>query len=41
MLTLARVLIAIKPDLIDEWGFIDFPGVGYHSLINNKFKLEL
>ena len=41
MLTLARVLIAIKPDLIDEWGFIDFPGVGYHAFINNKFKLEL
>ena len=37
MLTLARIDVAMHPDHASNWGFIDYPGIGYHpSLrINN------
>lgn len=30
MLTLARIDCAFEPSHIDDWGFINFPGIGYH-----------
>ncbi len=30
MLTLARIDCAFDPNRSKEWGFIDFPGIGYH-----------
>ena len=34
MLTIARIEIFFKPDAISEWGFIPFPGIGFHSRLN-------
>lgn len=31
MLTLARIDIALDPAHAADWGFIDYPGIGYHS----------
>jgi len=33
MLTIARIDVALDPKRIEEWGFIDYPGIGYHSLL--------
>lgn len=30
MLGIARIQVAIDPALAGEWGFINFPGIGYH-----------
>ena len=31
MLAIARIEIHLKPERIKQWGFIPFPGVGFHS----------
>jgi hypothetical protein len=36
MLTIARIDVALNPDRISEWGFIDYPGIGYHHLLRNR-----
>lgn len=32
MLTLARIEVALEPSAIDRWGFINYPGIGYHAM---------
>ena len=34
MMLIARITVAISPERIDEWGFINYPGIGYHSGIS-------
>ncbi|MAM71950.1 MAG: hypothetical protein CMP91_12490 [Gammaproteobacteria bacterium] len=34
MLTLARIDVALKPENSNEWGFINFPGIGYHHSLD-------
>lgn len=36
MLALARIEVAFDEAKFNEWGFIDFPGLGYHHLLANK-----
>jgi len=36
MLTVARIDVALDPKRISEWGFIDYPGIGFHSLLRHK-----
>jgi hypothetical protein len=36
MLTIARIDVALDPKKISEWGFIDYPGIGFHSLLRHK-----
>ena len=36
MQTIARIDIALNPQNFDDWGFIDYPGIGYHELLNKK-----
>ena len=33
MLTLARIQAALEPGLASNWGFINYPGIGYHPLV--------
>ncbi|MFN4310040.1 MAG: hypothetical protein ACK4FK_05545 [Ferrovibrio sp.] len=39
MLTLARIDVALHPEHADNWGFIDYPGIGYHPSLKsgNRF----
>jgi hypothetical protein len=39
MLTLARIDVALNPAAIKRWGFIDYPGIGYHQLLS-KYKVS-
>ena len=36
MSTIARIDVALDPKRISEWGFIDYPGIGFHSLLGHK-----
>jgi hypothetical protein len=36
MSTIARIDVAFNPERISEWGFIDYPGIGFHSLLRHK-----
>jgi hypothetical protein len=36
MLTIAKIDVALDPKRVSEWGFIDFPGIGYHSVGKKK-----
>ena len=36
MLTVARIDVALDPKRISKWGFIDYPGIGFHSLLRHK-----
>ncbi len=31
MLTIARIDVALNPERVSEWGFINCPGIGFHS----------
>ena len=31
MMTIARIQIANNPKLVKEWGFINYPGIGFHA----------
>lgn len=34
MLTIARIETALDPRKVSDWGFINYPGIGYHPLLN-------
>ncbi len=36
MLALARIDVAIHPERACQWGFIDYPGIGYHPSLRAK-----
>jgi hypothetical protein len=36
MLTVARIDVALDPEKISDWGFIDYPGIGFHTLLRHK-----
>ena len=36
MLTIARIDISLHPENHKKWGFINFPGIGYHSSFKNN-----
>ena len=36
MLCLARIDVAFNPSNISNWGFIDYPGIGYHSALKKS-----
>tara|TARA_B100001059_G_scaffold236750_2_gene289743 strand:- start:8914 stop:10077 length:1164 start_codon:yes stop_codon:yes gene_type:complete len=36
MMTIARIDIALDKNKFNNWGFIDFPGIGYHELFKAK-----
>ena len=36
MLALARIDVAINPENASRWGFIDYPGIGYHPSLRVK-----
>lgn len=36
MLTLARIAVAMNPEHASHWGFIDYPGIGYHPCLRTK-----
>ena len=36
MLTVARIDLALDPQKFSEWGFIDYPGIGFHSALHKK-----
>jgi len=36
MLSIARIQIAFDPSSIDNWGFIKYPGIGFHPLLLKK-----
>ena len=38
MLTLARIDVSLNPSRSSEWGFINYPGIGYHQNLKNKYN---
>lgn len=38
LLTLARIQVALEPQRVDDWGFIDYPGIGYHPALSSRTK---
>ncbi|MDC1322459.1 hypothetical protein N8254_03390 [Pseudomonadales bacterium] len=36
MLTIARIDVALDSKRASEWGFIDFPGIGFHSSLRHR-----
>ena len=38
MLAIARIDVALNPDAIENWGFIDYPGIGYHPLAGRSLS---
>ncbi len=38
LLTVARIQTAIDPERAGEWGFIDYPGIGYHPVFESKLQ---
>jgi hypothetical protein len=38
MLAIARVQVALDPTLGRQWGFIDFPGIGYHPSLRKGWS---
>jgi hypothetical protein len=39
MLTLARIEIALDPSKASEWGFIDYPGIGFHPSVRHGARV--
>ncbi len=35
MLALARIQVSLYPETFSTWGFINFPGIGYHHLLKS------
>ena len=33
MMTLARIEVALDPTALERWGFIDYPGIGFHRAL--------
>lgn len=40
MLTLARIDVALHPAHADRWGFIDYPGIGYHPSLRARKQAD-
>lgn len=40
MLTLARIECAMNKEAESKWGFINFPGIGFHPSIHDKSRVE-
>jgi hypothetical protein len=38
MLTLARIECALQPERTKNWGFINYPGIGYHSSLRGAVQ---
>lgn len=38
MLTLARIDVALRPDHAGRWGFIDYPGIGFHPCMRAGWR---
>ena len=36
MSAIARIDLALKPDNENQWGFIDYPGIGYHEILRKQ-----
>lgn len=36
MLAVAKIDVALNPKRISEWGFINYPGIGYHSALASE-----
>ncbi|MFL0799721.1 MAG: hypothetical protein K6L80_04680 [Agarilytica sp.] len=36
MLAVARIDVALNPENADKWGFIDYPGIGFHPSVCKK-----
>jgi hypothetical protein len=36
MLSVARIQAALHPSEATQWGFIDFPGIGYHRSLHRE-----
>jgi hypothetical protein len=36
MMTLARIDVALNPSKSNNWGFIDYPGIGFHSCLRKQ-----
>lgn len=41
MLTLARIQVALDPSKSCEWGFINYPGIGFHSVLRHAMPQQL
>lgn len=40
MLALARIDVALHPEHADRWGFIDYPGIGYHPSLRPLRRVD-
>lgn len=40
LLTLARIDVAVHPAHARNWGFIDYPGIGYHPSLRSSQRVE-
>lgn len=40
MLALARIDVAIHPEHAGQWGFIDYPGIGYHPSLRSSQRVD-
>jgi hypothetical protein len=40
MLTLARIDVALHPERAGQWGFIDYPGIGYHPSLRARGHID-
>jgi len=36
MLAVARIQVALGANMLNQWGFIDYPGIGFHRLLHRK-----
>jgi hypothetical protein len=39
MMTLARIEVALDPTALERWGFIDYPGIGFHRALRSGVAL--
>lgn len=41
MMTLARIEVALDPSAASRWGFVDYPGIGYHPILRRQAVAEV
>jgi hypothetical protein len=41
ILALARIDVAMHPEHLSDWGFIDYPGIGYHPALRSKVPAQV
>ncbi len=39
MMAIARIDVALEPSRFSDWGFIDYPGIGFHPCVRNMENL--